>query len=64
MDIPYPPGSRVPDDLDLAYIVDGPMSKWTELYAEELRTGRYVLVATIGPYDLYRAAEAAGQELP
>lgn len=64
MDIPYPPGSRVPDDLDLAYIVDGPMSKWTELYAEELRTGGYLLVVSIGPYDLYRAAEAAAPEPP
>jgi hypothetical protein len=40
------------------------MSKWTELYAEELGTGRFVLVVSIGPYDLYRTAEVAEPELP
>jgi hypothetical protein len=64
MDEPYPRGARDLDEVDPAFVVNGPMSKWTELYAEELGTGRFVLVVSIGPYDLYRTAEVAEPELP
>jgi hypothetical protein len=48
--IPY----SVPPSTE--YLVDGPASKSTELYVEELRRNAYEVVASAGQYDLYRRA--------
>ncbi|MFC2023725.1 ArnT family glycosyltransferase [Chloroflexota bacterium] len=44
----YPLLSYEPD-----YLIDGPFSKWTGLYAQSIDAGCCTLVRTNGPYDLY-----------
>jgi hypothetical protein len=36
------------------YIIDGPFSKWTELYSPNHLRQTYELTVSIGDYDLYR----------
>jgi hypothetical protein len=46
----------VPYDVpaNARYLVDGPSSKVSQLYRRELAQHRYTLLASFGPYDLYR----------
>ena len=43
-----------PVTIDARYLVDGPSSKVSQLYRRELAQHRYTLLASFGPYDLYR----------
>lgn len=45
-----------------AFLVDGPFSKFTAAYAPDLASGCCALVASSGPYDLYRVTAAAGAQ--
>jgi hypothetical protein len=47
-------------DLSPTYLVDGPFSKFTTIYAADLAAGCCALVATHGGYDLYRVHPAGG----
>jgi hypothetical protein len=47
-------------DLSPAYLVDGPFSKFTTIYAADLAAGCCTLVATHGGYDLYRVYPVGG----
>ncbi|MFC1466049.1 MAG: ArnT family glycosyltransferase [Candidatus Brachytrichaceae bacterium NZ_4S206] len=40
-----------------AYLIDGPFSKWAELYRDELENGCCELIFRAGLYDLYRVVE-------
>jgi 4-amino-4-deoxy-L-arabinose transferase-like glycosyltransferase len=44
------------------YLVDGPFSKWTGIYRQELDRGCCTLVRTDGPYDLYQVRAARVRE--
>jgi 4-amino-4-deoxy-L-arabinose transferase-like glycosyltransferase len=43
-----------------AYLIDGPFSKWTGLYAHYLSAGCCSLVKRVGPYDLYQVNQQVG----
>ncbi|MCW5883179.1 MAG: hypothetical protein KIS91_19755, partial [Anaerolineae bacterium] len=52
--LPYDPTPFAPQ-----YMIDGPFSKWTQLYADYLTTGCCRLVLREGPYDLYQVVQPA-----
>ena len=58
-------GTPLPDDLydprsyPTQWLIDGPFNKWTHLYTEGFLKQNYVLVRSVGPYDLYRRLEPA-----
>lgn len=41
-----------------AYLIDGPFSKWTGLYAQHLADGCCALLFSVGPYDLYQVGSS------
>lgn len=41
-------------DQSPAFLIDGPFSKFTTIYADDLAAGCCTLITTEGPYDLYR----------
>ena len=51
---PYPDNFYEIEKYHPTYLIDGPFSKWTELYTKDLEDEKYVLVESIGPYDLYK----------
>ena len=51
---PYDPTPFSPQ-----YLIDGPFSKWTQLYANYLAAGCCRLVLREGPYDLYHVDQPA-----
>ena len=45
------------DKVRPEYLILGPFSKWTGIYANEIGSGKYTSVTTIGEYDLYKAID-------
>ena len=43
-----------PFEYNPVYLIDGPFSKWTGIYSNQLANGCCDLLNTTGPYDLYR----------
>ena len=60
-------GDKLEEAYDLSahqpdYLIDGPFSKWTGLYARPLADGCCTLVLSVGPYDLYQVGVPGGTE--
>jgi 4-amino-4-deoxy-L-arabinose transferase-like glycosyltransferase len=55
---PFVPAIPYAVPSSTAYLVDGPASKATQLYVDELEENAYDHLAGVGPYDLYRRRAA------